>query len=159
MNKKEVKKINNHLINVELESLQKLISLVREQANILEQLECQTLGDFEFKVNTKTGFNNAEFAANALGFGNQYKKLKELEKAIGNKLTLDEITDNDQLKLSVTWSVKEKHTEYFSADELKVKKELVQVLKIYNSLDFNDRRHISFNLEQKLVFSPFSQYR
>ena len=141
--KRVIKKINTHLFNVEVEELQKLVPLLKESNNILEQLECQTLEDFEFKVNKKLGFNNAEFAAAASGLKNQHNRLKEIEKAIDGQISVNDLTTNNELKRSVIWSVKEKYTEYFTSDELELRNKLNQVLKIYNSLDFNERQHIT----------------
>ena len=157
--KRVIKKINTHLLNLELEKLQNLVPLLKESNNILEQLECLTLEGFEKKVNEKTGFVNTTMSASALGFENQYKRLKEIEKEIDGKISVNDLTTNNELKRSVTWVVKEKYTEYFTSDELELRNKLNQVLKIYNSLDLIERQHIGFNLENKLAFSPFSDLR
>lgn len=159
MNTKQVKKVYQHLINIDLEELQKLVPIVKEYHNILNQLDCQTIEDFELKVNDKTGFVNTIMSASALGFENQYKRLLELKKEINSKLSISDITATNQLESGLITEIKEKHTAYFTPSELKVKENLDKVIKIYNSLDYKNRKEIGFNLSGELSYSPFSEYR
>ena len=159
MNTKQVKKVNQHLINVELHELEKLIPFVTETTKILKELDSATIQDFELKVNKATKFNNPTMAASALGFETQYKRLLELENLIGGKLTQADLNANNQLTNNLISKVKEEHTVYFTPGELKVKNDLDKVIKIYNSLDHQYRQQIGFNLKNELAYTLFSELR
>ena len=63
METKKVKKQNEHKIRVELEELEKVVPLVVEYQDLLNQLECDSIGEFELKVNERTKFTNALMSA------------------------------------------------------------------------------------------------
>ena len=67
METKKVKKQNEHKIRVELEELEKVVPLVVEYQDLLNQLECDSIGEFELKVNERTKFTNALMSATAFG--------------------------------------------------------------------------------------------
>jgi len=157
--KKEIKKINQHLISVKLEELQKLVPFIKEKNNILIELNSESIQDFELKVNKATKFVNATMSASALGFETQYKRLLELENLIGGKLTQADLNAKNELSNNLISKVKEKFTTYFTDEELTVRKELDQVIKIYNALDFKDRQHIGFNSQRQLGYTNFSELR
>jgi len=157
--KKEIKKINQHLISVKIEELQKLVPFITEKNNILKELNSESIQDFELKVNKATKFNNPTMAASALGFETQYKRLLELENLIGGKLTQADLNANNQLTNNLISKVKEEHTVYFTPGELKVKNDLDKVIKIYNSLDHQYRQQIGFNLKNELAYTLFSDLR
>ena len=159
MNTKQVKKLNQHLINVELHELEKLIPFVTETTKILKELDSATIQDFELKVNKATKFNNPTMAASALGFETQYNRLIELNKQINSKLYADDLNAKNELSSTLISKVKEKFTVYFTDEELTVRKELNLVIKIYNNLDFKDRQHIGFNSQRQLGFTNFSDLR
>jgi hypothetical protein len=156
---KEVKKVYQNLINIDLENLEKLIPFVIEFKDLLKKLESGSIGEFELKINNKTNFTKANVSASAFGLENEYNRLLELEKLIDNRLSADDLTASKELKSTLIATITAKHTEYFTDNELKVKKELDQVLKIYNSLDFHERQHIGFNRSYELAYTPFSEYR
>lgn len=159
MNTKQVKKINQHKIDVEVEELQNLIPFLTEQQNILKQLECETLAEFELKLNGKTGFVNTLLSAEAMGLEKPYSRLLGIEKVIYGRLSSNDLTNDFKLKNSVKEAIKEKHTIYYTSKELQVKKDLDKVIKIYNSLDIVERQHVGFNLKKELAYAPFSEYR
>ena len=159
MNTKQVKKINQHKIDVELEELQNLIPFLTEQQNILKQLECKNLAEFELKLNGKTGFVNTLLSASALGLDKPYNRLLGIEKVIYGRLSTDDLTNDRKLKNSVKEAIKEKHTIYYTERELQVKNDLDKIIKIYNSLDFAERGNIVLNLKRELAYNPFSEYR
>ena len=156
---KEIKRVNEHLISVKLEELQKLVPFITETKKILKELDSESIQDFEMKVNEKMKFNNPNMAAAALGYEAQYKRLLDLEKLIGGKLTQTDLTDNNQLSSTLISKIKEKFTTYFTNEELTVRKELDLVIKTYNNLDFKDRQHIGFNSQRQLGYTPFSEFR
>ena len=159
MNTKQVKKLNEHLINVELHELEELIPSLIEFKTILKELDSATIQDFELKVNKTTKFNNPNMAAAALGHETQYKRLLELETIIGGKLTQTDLNAKNELSSTLISKVKEEYTVYFTPGELKVKNDLDKVIKIYNSLDYQYRQQIGFNLKNELAYSPFSELR
>ena len=73
--KKEIKRQDQHLINVELSELKKLIPLAIQYKNLLKELSVSSVSEFELKVNETTKFVNAMLSSQALGFESQYKKL------------------------------------------------------------------------------------
>ena len=73
--KRIVQKINKHLIAGEIATLQKVIPLVVESEDLLEQLEAKTITEFEDKINKKSGFVNALMSATAFGFEIIYERL------------------------------------------------------------------------------------
>ena len=156
---KEIKRVNEHLISVKLEELQKLVPFITEKKNILKELDSESIQDFELRVNKTTKFNNPNMAAAVLGYETQYKRLLDLEKLIGGKLTQTDLNAKNELSSTLISKVKEKFTIYFTNEELTVKKELDKCMKIYNALDFKDRQHIGFNSQRQLGYTPFSEFR
>ena len=156
---KEIKKINQHLISVKIEELQKLVPFITETTDILKELDSESIQDFELKVNKATKFNNPTMAAAVLGYETQYNRLIELNKQINSKLYADDLNANNELSSTLISKIKEEYTVYFTPGELKVKNDLDKVIKIYNSLDYQYRQQIGFNLKNELAYTPFSELR
>tara|TARA_R110000772_G_scaffold169347_3_gene281228 strand:- start:643 stop:1128 length:486 start_codon:yes stop_codon:yes gene_type:complete len=156
---KRVKRVREQLIISELSELNITALKVIETNSILKELDCKNIYDFELKVNHQTGFVNTLMSASALGFENQYKRLLELEKQIDNKLSLEDLTENNKLSITIISKIREKHTEYYTSEDLKTKKILEDVMKKYNSLSHHKRGQIGFNLQNELIYSPFSELR
>ena len=76
--KRKVKNVNDQLINREITELKKLIVLVVETDDLLENLEVQSISEFENFINEKSGFVNAMMSATAYGKDTEYKRLLEL---------------------------------------------------------------------------------
>ena len=70
----------------------------------------------------KSGFVSARVSAQAYGLENEYFRLLELEKQIDGKLSANDLTANKTLKKPFIDAVIEKHTEYFSKQEINTKK-------------------------------------
>ena len=157
---KQVKKRENgHLIQVELEQLKKVAILVTEMDDLLEQLEAKSIEDFETKINNLTSFTNAMVSANAYGYEAEYKRLLQLEILINSRLSSKDLTKSKELKSSVIASVIDKHTEYYTPEELIAKNTLQDLMHTYNSLSFENRQQIGFNRQFQLAFKPFSELR
>jgi hypothetical protein len=156
METKRVKKQNEHKIRVELEELEQLVPLVVEYQDLLKQLGCDSIGEFELKVNERTKFTNALMSATAFGHDEEYTRLLELEKLIDGRLYPTDLTPSKELKSYVTKIIREKHTEYYTDDDLKLKDTLDKIIKMHNSLEPSDRKNIGYNRTGELVFSPFS---
>ena len=157
---KQVKKRENgHLIQVEIAEIKKIVPLLVEQEDLLLQLEANSIEDFEKNINALTGFTNATVSANAFGKEVEYKRLLELEILINGKLSSENLTKSKELKSSVIASIIDKHTEYYSPEELIAKNTLQDLMHTYNSLSFENRQQIGFNRSKELSFTLYSELR
>ena len=157
--KRKVKNVNDQLINREITELKKLIVLVVETDDLLENLEVQSISEFENFINEKSGFVNAMMSATAYGKDTEYKRLLELEKLIDSRLTSKDLDGSKELKSSVIANITEQNTEYYSDAEMKAKKVLEKVMKDFNALSHTERKQIGFSRSSELVYSPFSNLR
>ena len=154
--KRKVKKVNDHLIALEIDKLNKLIVLVVESKDLLEQLGSLSISEFEDSINKKSGFVNAMMSATAYGKDVEYKRLLELEKQINRRLSIEDLTSAMELKSSVIANIKEMNTEHYSEDEMKAKTVIEKVMKEYNKLSYTERRQAVFNHSFELVYGTFS---
>ena len=157
--KKIKKRSNGHLINVDLEELKKLVPFVVEQEDLLLQLEAKSIEDFETQINKLTNFTNATVSANAFGKEAEYKRLLEIESLLNDKLSSKDLTKTKELKPGIISAVIDKHTEFYSATELKTKQSLENVMKEFNGLGPEERRQIGLNRNHELAFNMYSQLR
>ena len=157
--KRKVKKVNEQLITKEISDLNKLVVLVVETDDLLEQLEAKSISEFEDSINKKSGFVNSLMSATAYGKDTEYKRLLELEKLIDSRLTSEDLDGSKELKSSVIANITEQNTEYYSDAEMKAKKVLEKVMKDFNKLSHTERQQIIFSRSSELVYSPFSNLR
>ena len=157
--KRKVKKVNEQLITKEISDLNKLVVLVVESDDLLEQLEAKSISEFEDSINKKSGFVNSLMSATAYGKDTEYKRLLELEKLIDSRLTSEDLDGSKELKSSVIANITEQNTEYYSDAEMKAKKVLEKVMKDFNALSHTERKQIGFSRSSELVYSPFSNLR
>ena len=154
---KKVKRFDEHRASVETqELLKKYLPLMQEYLSILKKLEVESLSEFEFKINEKSGFMNSLMSATAYGVESEYKRLNELEKVLDGKLSLDDITANGSVKKSVLDKITERYTTYYTEDELRTKKVLEDIMSAYNSLPMESRRQIVFTREGLISYSLYS---
>ena len=153
------KRENGHLIQVELEQLKSVATLLVEQEDLLEGLEAKSIEDFESQINKLTGFTNTMVSANAFGKEDEYKRLLELETLIDGRLSSKDLTKSKDLKSSVIASVIDKHTEFYSEEEQATKKTLETIMQTFNSLSLENRKQIAFNYSSELSYTPFSELR
>jgi len=156
---KKIKQKNNHRSDVEIAELNKLIVFVVETDDLLENLEVKSIKEFEESVNEKSGFVNSLMSATAYGLEKPYNRLLELEILIDNRLTSDDLDALKQLKNAFISSIREKHIEYYSNEEIETKKVLDAVMKSFNALTFEQRNQIGFNHSRGLMYSPLSDLR
>jgi hypothetical protein len=156
MKKQKIKKFYEARFQRELKELEPVIQMAVEYSDLLEQLEVKSIGEFELKINQKSGFVNALMSATAYGKDKEYGRLLQLEKAIDGRITKDDLTSNKDLKKPFIDAIKEKHTEYYTDEDIKTKNTLEKIIETYNALDLDQRKHIGFSREGKLMFSPFS---
>ena len=157
---KQVKKRENgHLIQVELEQLKKVAILVAEMDDLLVQLEATSIEDFESQINKLTNFTNATVSANAFGFEAEYKRLLQLEMLIDGRLCSSDLDKSKNLKSAVIAKVIDKHTEYYTPEELIAKNTLQDLMHTYNNLSLENRQQIGFNRSKELSFTIYSELR
>jgi len=157
--KKRIKKVYQHRIDAEIKDLSKVIDLVVEFNDLLEQLESKSIAEFEFKINEQSGFVNAMMSATAFGKDSEYKRLLELEKLIDGRLSIDDLNVNKRLKKRVLDNIRDANTEYYTSNEIRTKDILDKIIQMYNTLSFEDRKHIGFDRSGALVFNPFSELK
>ena len=153
------KRENGHLIQVELEQLKSVVTLLVEQEDLLEGLEAKSIEDFESQINKLTGFTNTMVSANAFGKEAEYKRLLELETLIDGKLSFKDLDKSKNLKSSVIASVIDKHTEFYTEEEQQTKQTLEKLMQTFNRLSLENRKQIAFNYSSELSYTPFSELR
>ncbi len=154
--KPRVKKIYQARIDRELKELEPVLQMTVEYADLLEQLEVKSIGELELKLNERSGFVNAMMSATAFGHETEYKRLLHLEKAIDSRITFDDLTPQKELKKAFIDAIKEKHTEYYTDEDIKTKKTLEKIIETYNALTFDQRKNVGYSRDGKLMFNPFS---
>jgi hypothetical protein len=156
MKPQKIKKVWQNRIDAEIKDLSNVVTMVVESIDLLEQLDSKTIGEFELKINEQSGFVNAMMSATAFGKDELYKRLLVLEKLIDGRLSADDLTSNMTLKKHVLDAIRDKHVEYYTEEEIKLKSMFDKMISTYNSLDAKHRIHIGFTRDGKLAFNPFS---
>lgn len=162
-NKKEMlKSFNEHMYNVKLQELQKLIPTAVELKELLKYFKSESVAEAQFKLCEQTGFKNAEMSAKAMAQETEYSRLLELESILKGKLSIYNLTSLNELKSSFKEQLKEEFSTYYSEDEFKAVQELEQIKKQYNlamdkylKLPTNVQRLASLN-GGYLVPNPFA---
>ena len=156
MKPQKIKRVWQNRIDAEIKELNKVVDMVVESQDLLDQLESKSIGELELKLNERSGFVNASLSAEAYGLEKEYKRLLELETLIGGRLSADDLTSNKTLKKRVLDAIRDKHVEYYTEEEIKLKKLFDKMRKTYKSVDAKHRIHIGFTRDGKLAFNPFS---
>ena len=155
--KRKVKSYNQHMAEVTISELKKTyLPLAVEYAELLKKLDAKSVAEFELKINEKSGFVSARLSAEAYGLTPEYTRLLELEKALENKLSLDDLTKQNEIKLKKLNEIKETFTTYFSLEEEQAREQLEEVMEKFNAIPRNYRKLIGFNYSQELKYSPFA---
>jgi len=154
--KQKIKTIKTHLINADEKKLSKVIPLVIELKDLLNNFEVKSIKDFENKINAQTKFVSARLSAEALGYSEEYLRMQQLEKEIDDRLTIQDINANGQLKASLKNKIRDRHTIYYSSEEVKLLEKLDKIIADYNQIYDVARQHIGFGRDGRLMYSPFS---
>ena len=154
---KQLKKFNQHLYNVEVQELSKLINLVKKQDAILEKENCKSLSEFEFKLNEKSGFVNANLSAKAYGKEAELLELQQLEQELNGRISKDDLTKDYKFKLKFLNNLQERYSEYYTPQELEAKKLLKQAIEAYNAIPFEYRKKILIDRQGIMIFNPFNR--
>ena len=153
---RKVKKYNEHLAEVEIAELKKkYLSLAIEYAELLKKLDAKSITDFENKINTKSGFANPNVSADAYGLKKDYNHLLQLKKTLEGKLSLSDLTKQNTIKIKRLEAVRQKHTEYYNANELEVLELFEKAIKSYNNIPFEYRNRLIIDRQGNLVLNPF----
>jgi hypothetical protein len=154
--KQKIKTIKTHLIDADVKKLSKIIPFVMELKDLLNNLEVKSIKEFEDKINEQTKFVSARLSAEALGYSDEFLRLQQLEKEIDGRLTINDVNANGELKASLKNEIRDKHTIYYTSDELKLLEQLDKIIEDYNRISDIANKHIGFNRSGKLMYSPFS---
>ena len=154
--KRKIKTIKQHLIDADEKKLSKVIPFVMELKDLLNNFEVESIRNFEVKINAQTKFVSARLSAEALGFSEEYVRMQQLEKEIDDRLTIQDINANGKLKVSLKNKIRDRHTIYYTDEELILLEQLNKIIDDYNKIYDIARQHIGFGRDGRLMFSPFS---
>lgn len=154
---KQLRKFNQHLYDVEVQELSKLIKLVKQQDEILEKEGATSIAHFEFKLVENSPFTSAKLAALDAGKEDVLNELHRLEQELDGRISKDDLTKNYSFKNSFLNNLKEKYSEYYSEQELEVKKLLNEAITTYNAIPFEYRKKILIDRQGNMIMNPFNR--
>jgi hypothetical protein len=155
----KIKKFERHPYEVEKQELTNLVKYIIEQRDLLQQVECKNLEEFELKLNETTSFKNANLSALAMGQEKELARLQAIEKILSAADLKDKDIDADGNFTKVFLkALNEKFTIYFTENEIVVNKKLEIIIKSYNALDFEDRRKLLVNSSNEMQTNPFIRH-
>ncbi len=131
---KKLKKFNEAKYNIELKQINEDVKYLVESLDILKGLEAESLQDLETKLNEKTGFKNANMSAVAMAIEDEWNRLLQLEKLIDNRISVKDLNADFSIKKSFLNKLKEKHSIYYTDQELDDLNTLEEVSDSYNKL-------------------------
>jgi len=153
---RNIKKFERHPFEVEKQELTNLVKYIIEQRDLLEQVECKNLEEFELKLNETTSFKNANLSALAMGKEIELARLHKIEKILSTGYLKDEDLDTDGNFTKIFLeALNQKHTIYYTEDEMIVKNKLDSIIKSYNDLVLPDRKKIIINRSGEMQANPF----
>ena len=159
MTDRNIKKFERHPYEVEKQELTNLVKYIIEQRDLLQQVECKNLEEFELKLNETTSFKNANLSALAMGKEEELARLHKIENILftGDLKDEDLDTDGNFTKVFLE-ALNEKYTIYFTKEEMIVKNKLDSIIKSYNALDTEDRKKLLVNRSNEMQINPFIRY-
>jgi hypothetical protein len=153
---KNIKKFDRHPFEVEKQELTNIVKFIIEQRDLLEQVECKNLEEFELKLNETTSFKNANLSALAMGKENELARLHKIEKILSTGDLKDEDLDTDGNFTKIFLeALNQKHTIYYTEDEMLLNNKLDSIIKSYNELDDEDRKKLLVNRSNEMQINPF----
>jgi len=155
---KEKKSFNDHRSNVELEELQKKFApLLMEQRQLLKKVGATDLLSFEVALNERTQFVKASLSAEALGYENEYYRLTELERILEGRLKDEDVSTDGKLKLKKIKEIKEKHTTYYTEQELEALKLIENAIVSYNKIPYQYKAKVIIDNRGQMIMNPFNR--
>jgi hypothetical protein len=150
--KKEIKHFAEADYNKVIANLKASLPKAQELKKLIQVFEGLTSVEaIDEMLNTKTGFKNAEFSADALNLKADYLRLKELVRIVDLSNYNDSLTT---IAKDVQAGIKEKHTKYYTVEQSKAIAKVEKILKQLNELGVPERRSIAINRASQFVFSP-----
>jgi hypothetical protein len=154
-----IKKVDTYPLQVELEKYTELVKYVMEQRDLLEGVECKSLAEFEAKLNKATNFVNANLSSQAMGQEAEHNRLTYIEKVLSTEYLKDEDIDSEgNFTKKFTDALNEKHTIFFTDDEMVLNKKLESIIKSHNALSIDNRRKLIVNRSGEMQINPFIRY-
>lgn len=151
---KELKKFNQHLYQIELQELSKLIRLVKQQDEILEAESVTTTQEFEDKLVENSPFNSVKLAALDAGKEDVLNQLHNLDTQLDGKVSKDDLTKDYKFKLKFLTNLQEKYSEYFTEAEIALNKKLKEIIDLYNALPIQHRHKLVVNRSNEMQVNP-----
>lgn len=153
----KIKKFKEHSFNLELSELKKKAKLYSDLQEEIRKIEpkATNLEELNILLNKKTGFNNARLSAMAFNQEYRYDLIVALTKETEG-IEAKDLTKDYDLKETRIEAIKEKHTIYYTDEELEAKEVLDNVITAYNKLPLEYRRLIGFNYKMELMYSPLA---
>ena len=154
---KRVKRFNEHSFQLEVTQKQKQLDAYIDMLKKIKEIEpdAKNLKELNILLNKKTKFQNPRMSAMAFNKENQYDLIVLLdEKCKG--INPEDITEDSKLTKEAVERIKEKHTEFFTDEELNARKVLDRIIEQYNKLPLHSRRLIGLNYAFKLQYSPLA---
>lgn len=154
---RKVKRFNSHSYQLELNEMKKQIEAYSNMLQAIEDIEpeAESIEQLEAILNEKTGFENPRMSAMAFNKEHQFDLALLLSDKCKN-INPKDITKDWELTEEAIQTIKEKHTEYFTEEELQARKILDNVIEQYNKLPLSQRRLVGFNYAFKLQYSPLA---
>ena len=154
---KKVRRFNDFSFQLELTELNKKLEAYREMQKAIKELEpdANNLEELNILLNKKTKFENPRMSAMAFNAENQYDLIVLLNKETQG-INAKDLTKDFKLTEEAVQRIKEKHTEYYTDEEINARKVLDNIIEAYNKLPMEYRRLIGFNYAFKLQYSPLA---
>ena len=154
---KELKKFNQHLYEVQLQELSKLIKLVQKQDEILAKEGATTIAELEFKLVEDSPFASVKLAALDAGKEDVLNELQQLEMQLDGRIDKEDLTKDYKFKLKFLNNLQERYSTYYTEAELEAKKLLEQTIESYNKIPHNYKNKVLINREGTMQFNPFNR--
>ena len=149
----EIKNFQSHNADVEIKELKKEAKKLSELTKLIQAItdskEIKTVSELNIWLTEKTGFESPRFASDSLDILDGYQNIVKLSKEIS--ITAEQVTPLHDLKPDFIETIKEKHTTYFTAKELKDRKAFKRISKEFNSLPIQLRQGAVVNREFNFI--------
>lgn len=155
--KRKVKRFSDHSFQLEVTEKQKQLKAYIEMLEKIKEIEpdAKNLKELNILLNKKTKFENPRMSATAFNLESEYDSIVLLDQKCKG-INPEDVTEDFKLTKEAVQTIKEKHTEYFTDEELNARKVLDRVIESYNKLPLQQRRLIGFNYAFKLQYSPLA---
>ena len=155
LEKRHIKRYNQHAHQVELELLKKQIPKLLEIRQLCQKVaNAETPDKAEKVLNERSGFMNSRLSFIAYGFEDEYNRIQDLNKEINGLLTLEDITEKGKLKRFKEDEIRAKYIEYYTPEDYAQKEEIERIVKQFNLLPHEVKRTFAIDLKGELRRLP-----